>query len=212
MESYKKSFYGSHSKWIERKIDVNNMNINIIKIVIVVVILSGIVVVLLLCIPWLVLMIGGYLSANPPAPQATHGEFPFRLEYEIYGERFIVEDTLICDFAGFGFSTGKGEKFRKWKTQLESGNNRITLLKADGIEIFFFPVKTDSSLGGFFMGDNRKYHPGNENSTFPNALYTTDFDNKQVNAYIISAEDMWERYNLRLISWEITPPIQNTFE
>jgi len=36
----------------------------------------------------------------PPEPEITYGEFPFRLEYEIDGERFVIEDVVIVEFMG----------------------------------------------------------------------------------------------------------------
>ena len=59
------------------------------------------------------------------------------------------------------------------------------------------------------MGDTEIYSGVNE--VFPNAWYTSDFENKQVNSYIISADEMWEKYKIKLINWEIAPPIKNEF-
>ena len=101
------------------------MNINVRQVIIislVIIILS----IFVLCIPWIILMIGGQFSSNPASPQITYSEFPICLEYEIEDRHFKVEDTLVCEFDGFGFDEGKG-KFRKWKSYLKSGNTRITL-------------------------------------------------------------------------------------
>ena len=46
-------------------------------------------------LPLFIISIG---APAPPAPEITYGEFPFRLEYEIEGERFVIEDTLIAEF------------------------------------------------------------------------------------------------------------------
>ena len=161
---------------------------------------------------------GAYLflpgSPNLPGslrPGITHGEFPFRLVYEIDGETFEVEDTLICDFNGFGANAARTGKFRQWKSHLKSGNTRITLLVVDGIEIFYTPGLPSSRIAGVYMGDKDEY-PGSNKSTFPDAWYTSDFENKNVNEYIISAEDMWQKYNLKILSWEPSSPIQNNFK
>ena len=181
------------------------MNINM-KIFI---IISIIVIAIILIMPWLILMIGGYFSSNPDSPEITYSEFPICLEYEINGQYTKVEDILICEFDGFGFNEGNG-KFRKWKAQLKSGNKRITLLKNDNIEIYYFPVKDDSRLAGVFMGD-AEYYSGGIGDTFPDAWCTTNFEDKTVNDYVIGADEMKERYHLQLISWECAPPIENTF-
>lgn len=185
------------------------MNINI-KLLFIILLIIIIVITLILSLPWLVLMIGGYFSPNPTSPEIRHSEFSLCLEYEIDGIYTKVEDVLICDFDGFGFNEGAG-KFRKWKAYLLSGNTRITLFKNDVIEIYYFPVKNDSRLPGIFMGDT-EYYSGGIGDTFPDAWYTADFDDKTINDYIISADDMEDKYKLKLIKWECSSPIENKFE
>ena len=153
--------------------------------------------------------ISGGFFLNPPKPEITHGEFPFHLTYEIDGQFFEVEDTLICNFDGFGVNEARG-KYRQWESHLESGNTRITLFKNNEIEIFYSPNINHWETGAFYMGDTEIY--SSITNIFPNAWYTSDFEDKQINAYIISADDMWEKYRLKLISWELAPPIQNTFK
>lgn len=150
---------------------------------------------------------GGFLP-NPPKPKITHGEFPFRLVYEIDGETKVVEDVLICEYDGFGANAARG-KYRQWKSYLASGNTRITLFKNEEIEIFYTPNINHWEAGAFYMGDTEIYSSINE--VFPNAWYISDFGNKQVNSYIISADELWGKYKIRLISWECAPPIENTF-
>ena len=183
---------------------------NNIKIFVTVFAVAIIVIILILIMPWLVLIIGGYFSPNPSFPETTYSEFPICLEYEINGQYARTEDVLICEFDGFGFNEGNG-KFRKWKARLKSSKNRITLLKNDNIEIYYFPVKDNSRLPGVFMGD-AEYYSGGIGDTFPDAWYTTDFENEAVNDYIISADDMKNKYNLQLVKWECSKPIENKFE
>ena len=149
----------------------------------------------------------GFLP-NPPKPQITYGEFPFELIYEINGETKTVNDDFVCEYGGVAVDAANG-KFRWWKSYLKSGNTRITLLKNDETEIFYTP-DINQHAAPVYMGDTEIYHSINE--VFPNALYTSDFENKQVNSYIISADEMWEKYKLKLISWKIEPPIKNTFK
>lgn len=175
-------------------------------------IVMGIVIAVLLVIAILVSFVIGFLSGgflpSPPKPKITHGEFPFRLVYEINGEIKVVEDVLICEYDGFGANAARG-KYRQWKSYLSSGNTRITLFKNEEIEIFYTPNINHWEAGAFYMGDTEIYSSINE--VFPNAWYTSDFENKQVNSYIISADEMWEKYKIKLISWKPSLPIQNTF-
>jgi len=71
--------------------------------------------------PWVMISLGISLLPNPPKPGITYSEFPFRLVYEINGERKVIEDTLICEYDGIGMDEGRG-KYRKWKEHLASGN------------------------------------------------------------------------------------------
>ena len=154
---------------------------------------------------------GGTLFLPGPArPEITYGEFPFQLVYESGGKEIQVEDTLICEFDGFAANAARG-KYRKWKSYLKSGNERITLFKSDDIEIFFTPGINDGSIAAVYMGDTEIYH-NDINSTFPDAYHTKDFDDKGENAYIISADEMWDKYKIRLISWNPSHPIENHFK
>ena len=70
-----------------------------------------------------------------PAPQITEGEFPFVLEYEINGERYIIEDTVVCSFDGYDPSN-PFTMFpqREWKESLKSGKEDdfgIVLMELD---------------------------------------------------------------------------------
>ncbi len=67
------------------------------------------------------------------------------------------------------------------------------------------------------MGDNERYNFG-VNPVFPNAWYTDkntwytdEFDDEKTRAYIISAEDLMRKYKIKLVSWEMAPPIKNKF-
>lgn len=147
---------------------------------------------------------------KPPKPEITHGEFPFHLTYELDGQIFEVDDTLMCDFDGYGANAAKMGMFRIWKSSLANGDSRITLYKDDEIEVYYSPNINHWEAGAFYMGDTEIYDA--INTTFPNACYKKDYNDKSESSYIISAEDMWEKYKLRLISWEIAPPIENKFK
>jgi len=96
----------------------------------------------------------------------------------------------------------EGKKFRKWKDWLASGNERVTLYKInDTAEIYYNP-----GSAYYYMNDMKEYETFNH--LFPNALF---FDSKGEYMGIISAEQLLKEYNIKLISWEYTPPIKNSF-
>ncbi len=179
---------------------------SIVNVVILVLIVSH----ALWLIGWLLMAGGAYLfTAKQPEPIIRYHEFPFQLIYELEGKKYVIEDSVICEYDGQEFSTGTGEKYRKWKSRLKSGNTRITLFNtSDGIEIFYLDLLTFPA--GKYMGEPDS--KGNILGTFPDALYTENFEDKTVGRYIISADIMFEKYKLRLENWEISPPIENSFE
>ena len=60
-----------------------------------------------------------FIEQKPP--QITDGEFPFVVEYEIDGERYIIEDTVVCSFVGYDHSAWFA-KPRTWNEYLKSGD------------------------------------------------------------------------------------------
>ena len=179
------------------------MNKNIILGILVVLILIGVMGIIFLMSPWLTINLGGIFQQNPSKPEKTYGEFPFRLEYEIDEKIIIVEDKLICKYDGIGFNEGQG-KTRKWKSYLESGNEKILLLKIDETQEIYF----DPGSAWYYMGDGDEsgfYH------TFPNAWETKKINNI-TSKRIISADELWVEHKIRLIDWQYTQPIQNSFK
>jgi hypothetical protein len=154
-------------------------------------------------LPWLLIFIGINIGPNPSLPEKTHGEFPFRLEYEVNGQRKVIKDTLICDYDGIGLDEGRG-KFRKWKERLASGNKRTTLLKIDDTKEIYY----DPGYAKYYMGDMES---GVEfGHFFPNASIIVK-EGKFSDDGIIYADELLEKYKIKLISWDYTPPIKNKF-
>ncbi|CAM2777453.1 hypothetical protein PASE110613_00170 [Paenibacillus sediminis] len=157
-----------------------------------------------LSLPWILIFIGIQSQPNPPRPEITYGEFPFRLEYEIKGERKVIQDTLICEFDGFGADEGRG-KYRKWKKHLASGNERITLLEVDQTqEIYYSPGSPN-----YYMGDLES--SGEYRHGFPDALII-ERDGRFTSNRLIRADELLNKYHIKLISWNPSPPIKNTFK
>lgn len=171
------------------------------------------------------------LMPNPPKPEIAYGEFPFRLTYELNGEIITVEDMAICEFDGYGERSTAGQS-RKWKTYLksrvagliptnekgrETGFAWITLLDLRNddvfddfghkvLELYFF-----GGNGHYYMGDDLgnhdrdaqgfnyvSYHYQNADGTTGGSSYKPDV--------------AFERFGIKLISWEPSSPIVNTFK
>nr|WP_276565010.1 hypothetical protein [Brevibacillus halotolerans] len=154
--------------------------------------------------PWVMIFLGSSLLPNPPRPEITYGEFPFRLEYEIKGKRSVIQDTLICEYDGIGINEGQG-KYREWKKHLASGKQQILLLKIDDSKEIYY----DPGPARYYMDDM------NEGVTyihgFPNAIYFEKYADGSTRDGIIPADELLTKYNIKLISWDYTQPIKNNF-
>lgn len=154
-------------------------------------------------------------NSNPPAPKIQYGEFPFTLTYELDGEVKVIEDTVICEFDGF-VNRGSAGKARRWKTTLKSGDEQLTLLDLRPLEEINEFGQTMLEL--YFYYGTAAYYMGDESNPF--ARNAQDFNwveykYKTVGGTIggsgYKADEAWEKYKIKLISWEPSEPIQNSF-
>lgn len=169
-------------------------------------------------LPQILVYLGLRSSPAPPKPETQYGEFPFRLEYELNGELHVIEDALIVEFDGFGMNEGVG-RYRRWTSRLASGEDLVLLLEvSDNKQIFYFPGPAN-----YYMGDRLNGY----DHTFPNAslierkrsIKRSDILHEKnlleqfgsLERNIISEEELLDYYNIRLINWEYTEPIINSF-
>jgi len=153
-----------------------------------------------------------FTSWSPPStPEIKYGEFSCRLEYELDGETKVIEDVIICEFDGFK-RLGSGGKYRNWKKSLESGDEYMTLLDLR-------PLNEITETGNqllelYFPYGSAEYYM--ENGSGKDALldmigilYETPEGKIGHSGY--TPEEAWEEYEIRIISWESDPPIENRF-
>lgn len=94
------------------------------------------------------------LGPKPPRPEITRGEFDFRLEYEVDGERIVIEDTIVALFDGFSADAGSMAWYRTWRLHLASDRRSRNILLdelEDGRRIYYVPESAN-----YFMGDVQK--------------------------------------------------------
>lgn len=165
-------------------------------------------------VPWSVPWIGDILIANPPAPAVKYGEFPFRLTYEIGDSQYVIEDTIICKFSGFE-TRGTAGRYRNWEEYLKSGKERITLLDCRDMEFmdrwgnrimeFYF----DYGNAEYYMGDEVGSNKGGISNSIPYMYQKAD---GSIGFSAISAEEAYEMYEIKLIRWEASPSVENSFQ
>ena len=144
---------------------------------------------------------------DPPRPEITYGEFPFRIEYEINGEMVVIEDAVICEFDGFQPDWGGGDKTRKWKVSFASGNkSHIFKISAYVLADETNQVYFACGSGAYYMGDTREYalrlHAYKATKSFIGGWRFTD----------IEPDELLDAYGIRVISYEFSPPIVNSFK
>lgn len=164
-------------------------------------------------VPWSVPWVGNILIANPPAPVVKYGEFPFRLTYEIGGSQHVIEDTIICKFSGFE-TRGTAGKYRKWEDYLKSGKERITLLDCRDMKLMdrwgnrILELYFDYGNVQYYMGDEAPNRGGISNSV----PYMYQKAGGSIGFSAISVDEAYETYQIKLINWEASPPVQNNFQ
>lgn len=172
---------------------------------------------------------GGFTFLIPvPKPEITYGEFPFRLTYELNGEIKVIEDAIVCEFDGFK-ATGENGKYRQWKSYLKSGSSNAVLEenKMTSEQITLLDVRhgddTDSFgnkvLKIYFFGGNGHYYMGDslgnldrDAQDFTYVSYQYQKPDGTIGHSAFEADEAWEKFKIRLIGWEIAPPIQNNFK
>ena len=165
-----------------------------------------------ICLPIVLLGVGltfewlvNLVTPHPPRPEITYGEFPFRVEYEINGELIVVEDTIICEFDGFNVSWGGDGKTRKWKASFASGRKTLFKQSAD--------LLVDDANHIYFSMGNALYYMGDGTGGNP---YCQAYKARKISSgystRTISPDELYNTYNIRVISYEFSPPIVNSFK
>ena len=155
------------------------------------------------------------LMPKPLEPQITYGEFPFTLTYELDGKVKVIEDTIICEFDGF-VNRGTAGKTCRWKTTLKSGNEKLTLLDLRPLEetnelgqtileLYFF-----YGTAAYYMGDNT--NPFARDAEIDYVSYEFQTVDGKIGKSAYKTDVAYEKYKIRLMNWEHSPPIQNTFK
>lgn len=181
------------------------------------IIISILLLIILLLMFWFWFIFGGgSYFIQVPKPEITYGEFPFRLKYEINGKIETIEDTLVCEFDGFNVE-GENGKYRKWKTSVKStGKDMITLYDLRKNNDFtdwgnqVLELCFDPGNGEYYMGDTGDRQRKGSLGTWIDYLYLSESGKTGYSAF--KPDEAWEKYNIKIISWEIADPIQNNFK
>lgn len=155
---------------------------------------------------------GGSYFIQVPKPEITYGEFPISITYEINGEIKVMEDTVVCEFAGFEV-LGEAGKYRKWKSHLKSGNERLVLMNGGESELKF-EISTSYGQPDYYMGDLRYESIEEYEKKMSDDRYLgyVQWENGVQTGRSITKEEVWEKYKLKILDVQYSQPIHNSFK
>lgn len=132
-------------------------------------------------------------------PKIKYAEFPFSLTYKIDDNIITINNTYVCEFKGIGWDTGRGF-YRKWTGYVkETGLENVLIVEDPERQIFCQ------------VGDPRYYMedpddlPWSIKSLSPPHLYAVKKSN---NFDYISVEQIKQIYNIEIVSWNFSQPIE----
>ncbi len=156
------------------------------------------------------------------APQITEGEFPFVLEYEMNGEKYLIEDTVVCTFDGYDLSDPFPftDYSRTWYQSLKSGEEqkRLILELEENTESVLVKgrINTASMVnlfygsGGYYLGDPEDA----ERTPCINYVEKYKTSEKVTHSEVtpLTNEQLEEFFGIKIIRFEFSTPIENKFE
>ena len=170
----------------------------------------------------MIFCLSGCKKGYEPAPKITEGEFPFVLEYEIDGERYIIEDTVVCKFSGYDLSNPFPftDYSRIWYESLKSGEEqkRLILEFEENTESVLVKGRTNIESkvilfygsGGYYLGDSQYAEK------IPCINYVEEYktSEKVTHSEItpLTNEQLEEYFGIKIIRFEFSSPIENKFE
>ncbi len=142
-------------------------------------------------------------TSEPPEPGVTYSEFPIEVTYEIDGEVVTVSGIYVCEYSHWDELT----KRRIWSGYMKDTEEFGLLLYEGKHEKVFCRI----GAAGYYMGDEidekymkpsffKKYNPWYE------AFHML------VDKGVRNERQIFEEYKIKVISWKIPDPIENTFD
>ena len=148
-------------------------------------------------------------------PSVTEGEFPFLMEYEYDGSTYVIEDVAVCTYDGENPDSGVPR--RTYVTELKQGNSMRVLTFAENTESALTEGQINVSsylelyygFGGYYLGDPLDEDRGpafrySETSLSPTGVRGTKVTH-------LTKEEAEEIFGIKILRFDFSEPIQNTF-
>ena len=176
-----------------------------IIIALIIVMVIGIAIVFYVALPW-TLIIGSHMIDavkkdfnDVLKPEMTYGEFNVELTYEYNGEIFTVSDVLVCEFSTYETYSGA----IVWNSHMKStGEKGFLLYENDTKKVYCF-------IGGaeYFMGQYQSPTVSIGFFEYDDSILSIMSPWKN-----LTEEELYQQYNITIVSWNADEPIQNSFE
>ena len=155
-------------------------------------------------------------------PQIVTGEFPFVVEYEMNGENFVIEDTVVCEFNGYDLSALTFNKPRSWRSKLKSGEKeKLLIIREDnkpsaikeGRHNEWAELRVFYGSEEHYMGD-----PTAKSLThrYPQFIYYETYTENGESRYRwgteLTEEDLKKYFGITVKRFEFSEPIKNKFK
>ncbi len=182
--------------------------------------------IIILAIIWGIINVGSVIFAlygmfvPQNTPQITYGEFPFYVEYEMDGERYVIEDTIICEFDGYD-SSAWFAKPRTWNIKLKSGDeSKCVLNREENTQSILTPKRInlrsalviDYGSPEYYMDDPNGWSMIDKEASFEYREYwkasekVYDTENTKLNK-----KELEKYFGIKIIKFEFSKPIKNKF-
>ena len=155
-------------------------------------------------------------------PQITTGEFPFVVEYEMNGETFVIEDSVICEFTGYDPSALTYHKPRTWNSRLKSGDEeKCVLIYEENTKSVLTPerVNTRSRLvldygsPEYYMGDPKVKSMVDKEASFEYRENWKASEKVTDGEYTkLNKKELEKYFGIKIIRFEFSEPIRNEFK
>ena len=155
------------------------------------------------------------LQDRTSPPSITEGEFPFLMEYEYDGRTYVIEDVAVCTYEGLIPDSGRDERF--YADDLKQGSSMRVLTFAENTESFLTEgqinvssyLLLDYGYGGYYLGDPLGADRGPDFEYWETTLSPTGVKGTKVTH--LTKEEAEEIFGIKILRFEFSEPIQNTF-
>lgn len=157
------------------------------------------------------------------SPAIKEAEFPFIVEYEINGKRYIIEDTIICTFTGYDPSASAWgiPQPRIWRSRLKnSSEDRCIIMEEKNAPSALTPKRVnqnaklvlDYGSPEYYMGDpNVRQLIDREASFEYHECWKMSEKVTKIEHTKVTEKELEDYFGMKIIRFEFPKPLKNSF-